>query len=149
MKIQNSVILSLAGTDGVQTSSTLLDGTNAQAASFNSAGFFVGRAMFFKVVVVAPSTGSPVGTLKVQGTIDVSRQAGGGSDLPDSGLVNWYDLSFVDPSTGAISTTQAVTSSGGTFVFQENACGDRYIRVVWTKTSGSITPLVRVQYKGI
>lgn len=143
---QASVILSLAGTDGVQTSTTLLDGNSAQAASFNSSGFFVGRAEQFNVRIQVPATGSPSGSFKIQGSIDKPY---GNGDLPDKAVADWYDLYFLKPSDASIYSTQTVTSSGGTFGFSMPVCTDRYIRVVWTRVSGSISPTVKVQYKCI
>lgn len=123
---------------------TQLDGS-VQAATFNSAGVYVGDSGLYCITASCPSTGSPVGTLKVQGCNDtgLGRLS---SQEPDAGLVTWFDVAFLDE-TGVFFTERAV-SGAGTFVFSDSACTYRWFRLVWTRTSGSITITAKFQKKG-
>lgn len=141
MKLQASNTLQVAG--------VALDGSAAYAATFTSDPFPLMRALGFSIVCVQPATGTPSGTYKVQVSNDISRS---GSDIPAVGdLVNWVDCVCIDP-TSTTYAAQAGTVSGAStvaFCAPNSNCFFRYCRVVYTRVSGSITPTVRIQWKGV
>jgi hypothetical protein len=142
---QDSMTPQIAGADGIsmQAPAVLLDGSAAQATSWTSSPIYVGNAQLYSLVLTCPSTGSPVGTVKLQACDDRARVA---SQMPDPRLTNFYDLVFYDASGNQV-TSQAV-SGASTIAFEETACAYRWVRVVYTATSGSITPTVSLQVKG-
>ena len=143
----NSIILQVATSTSDpsrQNPAVLLDGSTVLNATSNSVPVFVGRIQTFCVVASCPSSGTPVGTVKIQGCVDASAH---GEDVPDVNLVNWFDMAFIDPTTGLWVTSQAI-SSATTCVFESTDCSVRYIRLVYTKTSGSCTLSAKAQIKG-
>ncbi len=80
----------------------------------------------FKLIVAiqAVYTGSPVGTLKLQGSI---------------GGTSWSDIS---------GSSTAITTSGDV-LYNITDIGYRYIRAVYTKTSGTGSLTVEINAKGI
>lgn len=114
------------------------------SASFNSAPFSIQQAQGYCVQVTCPSTGSPVGTVKIQGSCDRSRL---GYEQPDSKLVNWFDIGFIDQSTGAPFTSQNLSTTVPV-VFQDSSAFYQWIRIVVTMASGSATLSVKVSWKG-
>jgi hypothetical protein len=132
-----------ASTDGPPDTASPLDGTVAFSATFTTAAVWLGQAKSFAVVLTCPSTGAPVGTVKLQASVDNAR-----NDIttPDAAVSRWYDLTFTDESTGLPVTSQAV-SGASTIVFEELAAGYRWFRLVWTRGSGNITPTAFVQLK--
>lgn len=134
MRLESLTALSVADTDGVSPNGTHLDGYSS-AASFTSAALFVGasRALLLSILAI----GTAVGTVKLQACNDASNTTSG-PERPSSALANWYDLTF----TGAV--------SGDTLVnFSDPDCTYRWVRVVYTRTSGTSTFTVRAQQKGI
>ena len=129
--------------DGYQESGLLFDGYTV-TANMNSIPFYVGGSLGYTLVASCPSTGTPNGTIKLQGCIDHERIRDG---HPDAALQNWFDLTLVD-NTGA-SVTTATISGASTIVFIENSCFYRFIRAVVVNTSGSMNLTITCQFKGI
>lgn len=73
-------------------------------------------------------TGSPVGTLKLQSSCD----------LPNTTPVNWTDVSGSEQSI----------SAAGSHVWNFSGLFADWVRVVYTRTSGSGTLNVRINMKG-
>jgi hypothetical protein len=141
MKLQASNTLQVAG--------VALDGLTAQAATFTSDPFPLMRALGFAIIASHPSTGSPSGTYKVQVSNDISRS---GSDIPAVGdLSVWVDCVCIDPTSTTFAAQAGTVSNAGTIGFcaPNQNCFFRYCRVVYTRVSGSITPTVRIQWKGV
>ena len=109
----------------------------AQSASFNTAGFPIHQAIGYAVSLSWPATGTPVGTLKLQACVDPSLNF---DAKPDAGLVNWYDIT---------SASVALTGGAGTQMFLDPEAMYRWVRVVWTRTSGSLSLTTNIQFKGI
>lgn len=107
------------------------------AASFNSAGFAIPQVLGYSVVLVWPSTGTPVGTLKLQACDDIAKID---RDQPDSALQNWFDVT---------SASVTLTGAAGSQMFLDPEAYYGWVRVVWTRTSGSLTLTAKIQFKGI
>jgi hypothetical protein len=152
MRITGSEFLLYTNADGFTTKNATRIGPDpatgvvpAQGASFNSGAYPLRQVMMYTVWASWPSTGSPVGTLKLQGSVD--REIGDW-DQPDAGVTNWFDLSFTDPATGN-QVTSVTVSGAGSQAFMETSCGYRWVRAAVTLSSGSISPTMEIQYKGI
>ncbi len=90
-----------------------LDGRTTFDATFTTAGYSVRDASGFALVFECSSSGTPVGTVKLQGSNDAPR---GNADTIDSGVDSWFDLLFVDESTGEASVEWDVTGAGNTIL---------------------------------
>ncbi len=154
MRLQGAECVHVADTDGLSwkpsagmnAPSERYDGTiTVTGASFTTAAFPVMRARGWCAVVSWPSTGTPVGTMKVQAS--VNREANY-PDKPDTALTEWVDLPFVDMTSGLYVTSFAISGSGSQGLADPD-CYYRWIRFVYTRTSGNIVPKIEVQYKGV
>lgn len=83
-------------------------------------------------------TGAPVGALKLQASCDIGTNAASAS-AAGTGITNWNDL------TG---TTTAI-SAAGTFLFNQDAQYYKWVRVVYTATSGTGAISARINSKGV
>ncbi len=129
MKDLNEVILGI-GPNGVLIGS----GTNA-AVSQNSEP--VDLNYRYGIAIQAVLTGSPVGTLKLQGSCDFgarNQPEAGGNDQ----VVNWTD----------IADSTAVVSGAGTASWNFQGSFYKWIRLVYTATSGAGTITARANSKG-
>lgn len=143
MRLQHSKFLQTLDSTGFIPSGTQLDGTqSAWAASTNSAPFPLPQTKGYCIYVSWPSTGSPVGTIKLQGSVD---DANNSSFTSDEKVVNWFDLDFP---AGSGTVTQTVNGAGSA-AFQDSDAMYRWVRLVWTRSSGSFTPTATIQIKGI
>lgn len=126
---------------------TPLDGSEpAQAASFFSTPMAVEFFDNYRFVFVCPSTGSPVGSVKLQACIDAQKnEILGPGATPSAKLTNWVDLQFV--SGGSLISSFAVNGAT-TISLDENTCNYTWVRMVYTATSGSVTPTCRISAKG-
>lgn len=113
---------------------TSIDGY-VSSTTFTSEPVFVGRIKMLSATLSCPSTGTPVGTVKLQGCNDRELN----SEVPDSSLSNWFDIT--DLSASVSSATVAALED-------PDVCY-RWVRLVYTRTSGSITATARIQVKGI
>ena len=142
---QGRQYLQEAGSDGISPDGNQYDGTLVvTAASFTTAAYHIGSAAGYCLVLSCPSTGSPAGTVTIQGSCDLARAQ---TDKPDKYLTTWFDLSFVNPTTGAVSTSQAL-SGASTLAFEDSAPMYGWIRLVYSRSGGDITPTIRLQFKG-
>lgn len=137
--------VSIDGIDWV-ASEQLFDGTNAIAANMYSVPIWVERVGTLALHVSCPATGSPVGSFALQGSCDASKQEG--NNLPDPFLVNWATLSFTDESTGGVVQSKAV-SGASSFIATIPLVSCRWLRFVWTFTSGSALLTVKPQMKAV
>lgn len=112
----------------------LVNAANA-AQSFESPAFLLDQmfGVSFQVIIA----GTPIGTMKLQGSNDFGTNVLNGNN-PTLGVTNWTDI------TGS---SQSITGAG-TGVY--NAVNDlfRWIKVVYTAVSGSGSISVRVNAKG-
>lgn len=79
-------------------------------------------------------TGTPTGTLKIQGSNDVGYDSNGG------GVVNWSDIA------GA---TIALTGAAGSGMFNLDATYYKWARLFYTRVAGSGTLTARLNSKGV
>lgn len=108
--------------------------------NFTSLGDVTSEPMYFAeysgycIVVTWTTSGSPVGTFKLQGCVDRSDL---NYDEPDDTLVNWFDINGSSAST--------VGNTG--IAYEESFANYRWIRLIYTRGSGSITLSVSTQPK--
>ena len=132
--------------DGASQSGTPLDGaTTITGASFTTAGMFAGDLDRASIVVSCPSTGSPVGTIKIQGSLDANQNVHG--QRPDANVATWFTMPALDPVLATYVSAQTLNGAS-TLTFFVNPCTVRWLRVVYTRTSGNIIPTVRCQRMG-
>lgn len=136
-------------TDGINPSQQppiMLDGASAAnvAGSFFSVPIWVDVMDTYRFVFSCTATGTPVGSVKLQACIDEVTST---SNTPTTELQTWTDLSF-SINGGAFAASQPV-SAATTIVLDENRCNYSWVRLVYTATSGLITPKVRMRLKGL
>lgn len=102
----------------------ITSGDMAQSA-INSKGIDLNQQYVYAIQAVW--TGSPVGTLKIQVSNDIVPDGVGGDQA--SNVVNWTDYT---------NSSQSI-SGAGNFVWNVLEAGYRWVRLVYTKTSGSGT----------
>lgn len=88
----------------------------------------------FQVVI----TGTPVGTLDLQGSNDFGTVKPAGPDQGNPGVVNWTD----------IANSSAAVSGAGTVTWNFNGVFYKWIRVNYIAVSGTGTMTIRVNTKG-
>lgn len=126
-----------------------LDGSVAYAATFTAMPFRVERVGTLSIHVSCPATGTPNGSFAIQGTNDASsREGSGGNDNTDANMVNWATLSFFDEATGLTVQSKAV-SGASQFIVTIPIVSSRWVRLVWTNTSGSANLTVKVQTRAV
>lgn len=113
----------------------LLVNAHAMGASFTSQAYEI-LEIDVEAIQVNYS-GSPVGTFKVQGSVDYKENY-----LPDGTVQvlaagNWADLPFVV--AGVVVTSVAVPGNASPIIFDMGDSGIPFIRLVYTFTSGSGT----------
>ena len=110
--------------------------TKSLGATATSDPFPVKNMTLACVAMTATGGGSPTGTLKLQASVDEGHDPGTGLD-DVSGLSTWVDID---------DASQAITTDG-TVMINLTDIGYRWIRAVWTRTSGTGTLAVRVNAK--
>lgn len=136
----------VANADGITPSALSFDGTNAIAASSKGVPLLCQSIDRLAYQVSCPATGAPNGAFSLQGSNDISAQEG--NVKADVNLLNWAALSFFDEATGAQVQTKAIAGAQ-TFLFTVQQLGCRWVRVVWTNTSGTANLTIRPQAKSI
>lgn len=115
-------------------------------ATFTTAAVFVGKLDAFSVSFATPAGSTLVGTL----TLQVSNDPGNGvakDGQGNSSLLNWQPLNFWDVGAGAQAASKAVASGAQTLILAEQHCTYRWMRLVFTFTSGSGVPTIAFQQK--
>lgn len=110
----------------------LLTAADMSAASITTNPVWLGHMYLYAIQAVF--TGAPVGTLKIQTSCD-----DGGPNVTSPTITNWSDY------TGS---SQAI-SAAGNFTWRVTADGDKWVRLVYTKTSGTGSLGVTVNMKGV
>lgn len=104
---------------GLTTVTTPILSSASAAVTQTSPAVNMNQLIYCSIQVVF--TGTPVGSLKVQISDDLTNTPGS--------VVNWTDF---------VGSTQAI-SAAGSFVYTMTASGYKWIRVVYTATSGTGT----------
>ncbi len=114
-----------------------LSSTNMATASITSDGIWLGNISDFSIQVVF--TGSPVGTFKLQASNDMGNEDKGNGGWSSALVTHWTDLD-----------SGVAVSAAGNVMFNYRGSGFRYVRLVYTKDSGTGTITVsRFNGKGI
>lgn len=112
--------------------------TDIGAGSTNLATIWLGHCAMAAIQLVF--TGSPVGSFKLQASCDEPRDSATTPSLVAAGVTNWTD----------ISGSSVSISAAGDIMWNIENPGYNFIRVVWTRTSGSGSLTVaRINVKGI
>lgn len=107
-------------------------------ANWNSEPVWLGHIANYAIQLVFSS--NPNGTFKLQASCDVAKQPNPTEAVQEAAVVNWTDITGSD---------QAVTASGNHMWTVENA-GYTWVRVVFTRTSGSgVLDKARAYVKGV
>lgn len=114
---------------------TKLDGSTTVNASFNTGAVFLEHVNHYSVQMVVTST--LAGTVKLQASMDIGPKLQGGYDTANA-VSNWNDI------TGATSSV----SNGSPVIFNVSNVGYRWVRVVFTFSSGSGTVVMTFGGKG-
>jgi hypothetical protein len=124
-----------------------LDGTNVwSATTIYGQPIYVENVGTLSMHVSAPVTGTPNGSFALQGSNDKCNHEL--TRVPDGLMVNWAVLSFFDEATGLIVQSKAVS---GAFSVMATipVISSRWVRFVWTTTSGSALLTVKPQMKAV
>jgi len=117
MRINNEDLLDV---DGTRT-------TPAMASSFNLKPVYLGHICNFSIQLVF--TGSPGGNFKLQMSNDLGRIDAASEAEQEASISHWTD----------IADSAQTISAAGDHAWQFENAGFRWVRVVWTATSGSGT----------
>ncbi len=125
----------------------LLDGTQTLAATFYTVPIDVRMIDFYRFSFVCPSTGTPVGTVQLQGTTDDVPGVSDGPNANDQPAGNWLALSF--SVNGAAYANSFAVSSATSIALDELRCNYAWVRMLYTLSSGTVAPTVKFMLKGI
>lgn len=106
------------------------------SGSFSSNPIAIHGVYGYSLGFIWPATGSPVGTVKVQHSVDFELDA---QMIPDGNVVNWTDVP---------SATISVIAGGGNGII-EVFSASRWMRLVYTAGSGSIIATARFHAKSM
>jgi hypothetical protein len=146
LQVLKTLVISSDGINPI-TAPNLYDGTNAIAASRFSVPFILKYGDRLGLQLSAPVTGAPSGSVALQGSNDAS-QLEDPNAYPDVNLVNWSTVSFFDELTFANVITKAFAGAQS-FLFTVPTCSYRWMRMVWTNSSGSALLTARLQVKSL
>lgn len=111
--------------------------TGDASASFNSDPFPVSHMTWAAICATISGSASLNSTLKIQACVDPAQNPGTGA-TNISGLTNWVDVA---------STSATVTSDGST-MWNIADIGWSWLRVVYTRTTGTGAIAIRANAKG-
>lgn len=142
-----TLVISTDGIDPSASPKIYFDGTNAIASSCYSVPIHCASWDVIGVQLSCPSTGTPSGTIAFQGSNDPGVYEYS-TVQPDATIVNWSAVSFLDHATGTRLESKTV-SGAQSYLFQFNPCDFRWLRAVWTNTSGSALLTLRAQERSV
>lgn len=132
-----SLVLQL---DGYSVGVNKLDGYQA-VDTFNTMPVAIHRDLGFAVAVTCPATGSPQGTVKIQACNDTNGVYTN-EFLATDDLVNWIDV----PSGGNRVVSGSINGASAVILTDPEPMY-RWFRVVYTRTSGTITVTMKAHIK--
>lgn len=144
LELNKPLVISSDGINPI-AAPNLFDGTNAIAANRFSVPFLTKYHDTLGLQVSAPATGTPNGSIALQASNDIS-QLEGSNGYPDANTVNWSALSFWDDATASWIQSKAFAGANS-FLFTLQVHSARWLRMVWTNTSGSALLTARLQVK--
>ncbi len=150
-RFSEAFVMRLAGADGISDAATVtpLDGTEAaQVASFKTVPVFVKDLDAYSIQFSTPAGSTLVGTLTLQVSNDRSSQEQTGKADPGT-VTNFVPISFWDWGAGAQAPNKAVATAANQILIGDRVCGYRWVQLVFTFTSGSGSPKVAMQQKGV
>lgn len=113
------------------------DSTDLSGSAVSEA-YWLGHVANYSISLLF--TGAPVGEFKLQCSNDLGSSASNKEALRSAEVVNWSDVK---------DSTQAIAEAGD-HTWTVRDAGYRWVRVVWTPTSGTGTLTVaRINTKGI
>lgn len=114
---------------------TVLANATSAATSFNTPGISLEQQFGYSLQYII--TGTPVGTLTIQGSNDTGFNAPAGGPVSAQNVVNW----------STVTAGQAITTTG-TFLINMPDVMYKWVRVAYTSTSGSGNITVEITTKG-
>lgn len=120
------------------TSSGVALAGGSMSVSFNSDPVSLISVYAYSIQLTWASGSTPVGTFKLQGSLDSG----------DNGLGQGY----VAPThwTDITSSSQSISGTPGSIIYDVTECSYRWVRLVYTSTSGSATiGVANINVKGI
>lgn len=121
----------------MRQSSVALLTAQSMGASFNSTGINLISIYAFSIQIVWSGGSAPVGIFKLQGSNDAGDN---GSGQGVSQPTNWTDIT---------TSPQSISGSPGSLLFDVTECSYRWVRLVYTRTSGSATANATMNTKGV
>ncbi len=115
---QKSIAMTIGGLTAIGTS---------MASSFMSDPQNLFAVYAFGVQVAWSGGAAPIGTFKLQGSLDPDES---NIILKNNAPVNWTDIT---------SSPQTVSGTPGSILYDVTECSYRWVRVVYTASSGSST----------
>lgn len=116
----------------MNTSNFPIASSQSMGASFNSTTIPLTQVGFLSIQAVW--TGSPVGNFSLQVSDDQ------GTDPQGSGVVNW---------TTYTGSSSAAGGADGDLTYEVTVTGEKWIRLIYTRTSGTGTVNARCETKGV
>lgn len=117
---------------------TLIDAPQSLASNFTSEGFWLGHIVNYSIQLTFSN--NPNGTFSLECSNDKGNEDKGNGGWNSQGVTNWTTVG---------DSQQAVTASGDHTWTVEN-CGYRWVRVKFTRNSGSgQLDTARVNAKGV
>ncbi len=112
--------------------------TNADmSASFNSPGINLISIYAYSVQIHWDTGSTPIGTFKLQASNDAGDN---GSGQGVSQPTNWTDIT---------DSAQSISGGPGSVLYDVVATSYRWVRLVYTRTSGSATAQAIINVKGV
>lgn len=121
----------------MRQSSVALLASQSMGASFNSTGINLISIYAYSIQVVWNTGSTPIGVFKLQGSNDAGDNGSGqGVSQPS----NWTDIT---------DSPQSISGGPGSLLFDITECGYRWVRLVYTRTSGSAAASATINTKGV
>jgi hypothetical protein len=150
-RFSEAFVMRLAAANGIDdaTPVTPLDGTEAaQVATFKTVPVWVKDLDAFSIHFSTVGGSTLAGTITLQASNDRSNKEQTGQ--ADAGTVaNWVAISLWDWAAGAQAANKAVVSGANQILIGDRVCGYRWLQLVFTFTSGSGSPKLTFQQKGV
>lgn len=119
-----------------QQSSPLLTNVT-MGANITSLGINLISIYAYSIQVVWSEGSAPIGTFKLQGSNDAGDN---GSGQGVSQPTNWTNIT---------SSPQDVSGTSGSLLYDVTECSYRWVRLVYTRTSGTATASATINTKGV